>query len=111
MDYEGVDKVILRIPSNSLEYIRVPVRATEDGTEVDPTGDDVFMTFTLTEDEPSDSDWQSAEWETNGSIYYARILVGPSSDAELDDGEWFVWVKVIDSPEEPVRRAGSVIVE
>ena len=102
---------IAEISAVSLEYVKVPVSAREDGAVVDPTADTVQMAF-LTSGSPGVSDWKSGSWETdattNPDTYYARCLVGPSGGTiTLTAGSTYqVWVKVTDNPETPVKRAG-----
>ena len=97
----------IRRPVLSTEYVRVPIAARENGVEVNPTSDAVYLALT-TGDEPASGDWHVGSWETDDSTYYARLLVGPSSLA-LAAGVWIVWVKVTDSPEIPVRKAGRLV--
>ena len=96
------------IAASSVEYVRVPVSATASGSAVDPTADTVVMAFMATASEPGASDWKTASWETDATTtpdtYYARCLVG--SAVTLTAGTYTVWVKVTDSPETPVKRAG-----
>jgi hypothetical protein len=103
----------LEISSLSKEYIRVPVSATAAGVPVNPTADVVQMAF-VTSGEPAGGDWKSADWETNAETspptYYARCLVGPGGTVTLADGTYQIWVKVTDSPEVPVKRAGVLVV-
>ena len=96
----------MQISSLTKEYVRVAVAATEAGAPVIPTGDVVQMAFTVNGADPVGGDWKSATWETSGSIYYARCLVGPGGTVALAVGHYLVWVKVTDSPEVPVRSAG-----
>ena len=98
----------LKISSESLEYVRVPVSATDNGASVDPTDDTVNMAFLASGIEPDVADWQTAEWETDNGTYYARCLVGPGGTIELENGKYVVWVKIIDNPEIPVRSVGTL---
>lgn len=97
------------ISAASVEYVRVPVSATASGSAVDPTADTVQMAFLATAAAPVSGDWKTASWETDANTtpdtYYARCLVG--SAVTLTAGTTYtVWVKVTDSPETPVKRAG-----
>lgn len=97
------------ISAASVEYVRVPVSATASGSAVDPTADTVQMAFLATAAAPVSGDWKTASWETDATTtpdtYYARCLVG--SVVTLTAGTTYtVWVKVTDSPETPVKRAG-----
>lgn len=100
--------MVAEIASSSVEYVRVPVSASAAGVAVDPTADTVQMAFLATASAPVSGDWKTASWETDASTnpdtYYARCLVG--SAVTLTAGTYTVWVKVTDSPETPVKRAG-----
>lgn len=101
----------MELAAASTEYIRVPVSATDAGEPIDISGDSVRMGFTSVNGE-APTTWHLAEWETVGSTYNARCLVGPDSGGgpELERGSWAVWVKITDSPEVPVLRAGFLSV-
>lgn len=100
--------MLAEISASSIEYVRVPVSATASGSAVDPTADTVQMAFLATSAAPVSGDWKTASWETDATTtpdtYYARCLVG--SAITLTAGTYTVWVKVTDSPETPVKRAG-----
>lgn len=100
----------MKISSLSREYVRCPISATEAGVTVNPSVDTVVMAFTLDGAEPAAADWKAATWETAGTTYYARCLVGPGGTVVLPDGVYTVWVKVTDNPEVPVLRAGRALV-
>lgn len=105
--------VDLEIAALSREYVRVPIQAYEDGAAVDPTGDTVVMAFTALTAQPASGDWKAASWETDATTdpdtYYARTEIGPGSTVgALAAGDYFVWVKITDSPEVPVKRAGTL---
>lgn len=92
----------------SKEYVRVKVSASEAGAAVDPTTDTVVMAFPVHGVAPVTGDWKAASWETAGSAFYARCLVGPSGTVTLAVGSYDVWVKVTDSPEVPAIKAGQL---
>ena len=100
---------MVEVSASSVEYVRVPVYAKNNGAVYDPTGDTVHMAFMSSTATPGASDWKTASWETDATTdpdtYYARCLVG--SAVTLTAGTTYhVWVKVTDSPETPVKRAG-----
>jgi hypothetical protein len=104
-----------RIPelsTASLEYVQVAISAEEAGTAVDPTADTVQMAFIAGATAPVTGDWKTASWTTDPTTYpptyRAQCLVGPSGTVTLAAGTWTVWVKVTDSPEIPVKRAGQI---
>lgn len=101
----------IRISKLTKEYVRVPVAAKENGVVVDPTNPvlTVEMAFTTGADP---SVWSAAGWETDGTTYFARILVGgPSTGAavELAAGTYVAWVRITDTPERPVVRADNLV--
>lgn len=101
---------IAEISTASLEYVRVPVSATASGAAVNPTSGTVQMAFIDGTSAPASGDWKTASWETDSGTepdtYYARCLVGTGGAVTLTAATYSVWVKVTDSPEVPVRRAG-----
>ncbi|GIH07420.1 hypothetical protein Rhe02_54870 [Rhizocola hellebori] len=92
----------------AVTYVKVPVRVTESGASVDPTGATVQMAFTASDVDPVSGDWKTASWETDATTtpdtYLARCLVG--SAVTLAVGTYDVWVKILASPETVVDRAG-----
>lgn len=94
----------------SLEYIKVPVNVKKNGVYVDPSLSPAYMAFLSSKTaKPVDGDWKSSTWEPGlGHKYYIRCLVGPGGAATLVAGMYWVWVKIVDSPETPIRQVGSV---
>lgn len=102
---------MLTIAAASLEYVRVPVTATAAGLPVDPTSDSVAMAFMPNPTtQPGSGDWHTASWDTGtfGGRYIAQCLIGPGGGVQLNPATWWVWVKIVDSPEVPVRAAGTL---
>lgn len=101
---------LLQLSSLSTEYVRVPVSAFEDGVEVNPSPLAVEMAFPAYGVEPAGGDWVTAEWEPGAACggWFARCLVGPAGAVTLANGSYDVWVRVTDSPETPVRKAGPI---
>lgn len=98
----------LSLSALTLEYVKVAVAATVNGSAIDPTADAVQMAFPLAGVDPISGDWKTASWETVSGIYYARCLVGPAGTITLAANLYDVWVKVTDTPETPVRKAGQL---
>jgi len=94
----------------SLEYIKVPVNVKKNGVYVNPTADTVSMAFLSTKTAvPTVGDWKASSWEPGlGHVYYIRCLVGPSGVITLTPGFYWVWIRIVDSPETPVRQVGSI---
>lgn len=103
---------MLTLYAASLEYVRVPMAVEKSGAPYDPTADTVVMAFIAGPAAPTSGDWKTASWDTDASTYpptyYAQCLVGPGGTVTLAAGTWTVWVKVTDSPEVPVKRAGQM---
>lgn len=103
----------LVIPSVSTEYVRVSVSGSESGTFVNPTTVPVSMAFMQSGEEPEPGDWTTASWDTDDSTpvptFYALCLVGPGA-VVLPDGDYAVWTRVEDTPENAVRRAGRLVI-
>lgn len=96
--------------SISLEYVRVPVAATVNGAAVDPTSDAVKFAFKPEGVTPATGDFVTGSWETAGSVYLARCLVGPAGAAVLTPGSYRIWIKITDSPEVPARDVDSITI-
>lgn len=98
--------------ASALKYVRVPMSAQKSGAAYDPTADTVTMAFIAGPAAPAGGDWKTASWDADASTYpptyYAQCLVGPAGTVTLAAGTWTVWVKVTDSPEVPVERAGQM---
>lgn len=100
----------VRLSSLSTEYVKVPVKWIEEGQAVDPTLLPVKFAF-LISGEPIEADWKTGSWETGGSTYFARCLVGPAGVATLADGTYAMWLRVTSTPETPVKRVGTLVIE
>lgn len=96
----------------SNEYVRVPMASQRAGAPYDPTADVVQLAFLAGAGPPQSGDWKTASWDTDSSTYpptyRAQCLVGPAGTVTLTAGVWSVWVKITDSPEVPVKRAGNI---
>lgn len=104
---------MLSVSRASTEYIRVPMASERAGAPYDPTGDTVVMAFLAGAGPPESGDWKTASWDTDATTYpptyLAQCLIGPTGGTvTLTAGIWTVWVRVTDSPEIPVKRAGQI---
>lgn len=103
---------MLTIAALSNEYVRIPVAASTSGVDVDPTGDTVALAFVPQDTVPGNSDWKTGSWETDNTstppTHYARCIVGPVSGVvTLVSGNIYeIWIKISDSPEVPIKKAG-----
>lgn len=98
------------ISSTSVVYVRAAVSATVLGANYNPTADVVAMAFLLAGAAPVLGDWKVATWETVGTSYNTRILVGPGTAVALVAGIYNVWVKITDAPEIPSIMVGTLTV-
>lgn len=94
----------------SLQYVKVPISAEEEGVPIDPTAGTVTMAFLATGTKPDTGDWKTADWETDATRtparYKARCLVGPGGTVTLAAGTYVVWWKITGiTPEVPIGTA------
>lgn len=91
------------IPAVSIEYLHVPVTASVllDAQTVELT--------VLTGAPDETTSWIAATWTGDAATTRtARLLIGPGTQVPLATGTWQVWVRVTDTPEVPVRSAGTL---
>jgi hypothetical protein len=95
--------------ATSLEYIKCRVEKRINGVVVSPTGDVVAMAFTLSKT-GAGATFKTADWETTSEGYFVRCLIGPGGgETTLTAGkQYYVWVKITDSPEVPVKPGGML---
>lgn len=96
----------VEIPSVSTEYARVRLTAdVELGTQV------VELAFLASSTaEPEAGDWETATWLGDaGTTRHAGVLVGPGA-LVLAEGTYWIWWRIADTPEIPVRKAGRITV-
>jgi hypothetical protein len=99
----------LNLSSLSTEYVQVPVSIIASGEPIDPTGDTVQFAF-MKSGKPTDPDWVNGTWDSAPGGYLAQCLVGPAGDATLALGTYQIWLKVVDTPEVPVRQVGLLAI-
>ena len=95
----------------STVFIKSQITATVNGVyPYNPTADVVEAAFVAPGTNPGALDWKAATWETKGTTYSARALVGPGPGAviNLPVGTYRMWVRITDNPEIPVLDAGNV---
>lgn len=91
---------MLEIPSISKEYLHVPVTGQGD---VDSFPVEIAV-IPNGQEEPAGGDWHTAQWDGTD----AKILIGPGTDVELDDGTYQVWVRLTATPEVPAIHSGPL---
>jgi hypothetical protein len=89
----------------SLENIAVSVTAP---SAVNPTSYSVEFAFMAVPppNQPVISQWVTGSWQSTSLPYLALCLVGPDGTIQLTPGQWYVWFKILASPEIPVKYAG-----
>jgi hypothetical protein len=101
----------------SLVNLRVVVHATVNGNAAyNPTADVVqfgFQNEATNLQSVAPSSWSTGSWETDVigglTVYVARILVGPGGTFVPSAAtNYWLWVKVTDSPEIPVMFVGEL---
>jgi len=96
----------------SLEFHRWAVAATLDGAPHDPTQDPLtFALSTATDADPvaPTDGFVNGQWETEApSVYVACLLCGPGGAVAPTPGTYYVWMKVTDSPESPLRLVDTL---
>lgn len=97
---------VYTIRRQSLEYLPVKVDAFKLGAPYDPTADPVQIALPVINTDPTT--YKDATWQTVGTDHIAEILVGPGGDFDLNKGDYDIIVKITDSPELPVLRAGRL---
>jgi hypothetical protein len=98
------------INSLSTEYVQVSVQVQVGGTIANPTGDTVQFAFVPGSAYPVT--WYAGSWITTvQGDFIAQCLVGPeNSGVVLAPGMYTVWVQITDSPEVPIKPAGSLAI-
>jgi hypothetical protein len=93
--------------------VHASVAASSAGVDIDPTIDAVALAFVAQGSLPAAGDWKTGSWlndtTTVPTTHFARALVGPSPGVvTLAPGIFDVYVRVTDSPEQPIKKAGSL---
>ena len=99
----------------STQFVVIPLAAAKAGAAYNPTSDTLQFTFMPTATQvPVTADWVSGSWETvtNSPVYpyNAKCLIGPSGVTALTLGNYYMYMKVTDSPEIPVFVAGTLAI-
>lgn len=92
---------IPRIPSISLEYLKVPI-AGPAGVDLD----EFPVEFAIVDDGeiPASGDWEDGLWIGTS----AAVLIGPAGTITLTPGTYDVYVRLTATPEIPVLESGSI---
>lgn len=93
----------------STVYVKSRIIATVNGATYNPTGDPVEVAFKPPGVDPAGPDWHAASWETAGTSYHARLLVGPVGGLVLAAGTYKMWIRITDAPEVPVLEAPGTV--
>lgn len=111
---EDVPPSVKFIAHASTEYVTIDVGEFFQGTgvPVNPTDDDVYFAFLATPGaEPGVDDWLAGAWVSGGPPYLAQILIGPANDGlVLAIGTYSIWFQLIDTPEQPAAKIGTLYI-
>ena len=92
---------MLKIPSLSVEYLKIPISGASDLATFP-----VEMAVVPDGQDPDSDDWKTAEWSTGGE---AMVLIGPGTTLPLTKGVTYVaWARLTLAPETPVLTSGKV---
>lgn len=100
------------IPFGSTEYVNVNVSLAVPGIgDESPLADLVYLAFMTTSATPQSGDWHAATWTTSSAPYVASVLVGPDNGGlDLAQGYYYVWLKLVDTPQVPFILAGTLVI-
>lgn len=59
---------------------------------------------------PTVTDYVDAVLVQEGGVWWVRLLIGPGGDVTLAPGDWQEWVRIIDNPEQPLRKPGILVI-
>ncbi|MFI5880807.1 hypothetical protein [Streptomyces sp. NPDC051554] len=98
----------------SCEYVGADVTVTVQGQPYNPTTDPVDFAVTAIGGRPTT--WYEGGWDGSDPIpgtnaYRAQVLVGPGSPGPtLTKGKYALYIRITDSPEQPVIPVGQLTV-
>jgi hypothetical protein len=103
---------VLERVKESRESILVPVVLLDDGAVVDPTSLTVTASVVSVGNAPGT--FTPATWDENTNTdpdtYAVEVEIGPGSTiGTLERGDWWVYVKITDTPELPVLRSPTTL--
>ncbi|MFF1284294.1 hypothetical protein ACFVY4_26580 [Streptomyces sp. NPDC058299] len=102
------------IDRDSRQFVLAHVDVTVAGQPYDPTADPVEFAFAAIGGRPAT--WYPGGWDGTQPIagtnaYRAQVLIGPgSSGPTLAPGRYAVWLRITDTPEQPVLSVGQLVV-
>ena len=97
----------LTLSSLTKEYVETIVSA-----RYDPTSLPVEFAFVAEGVEPEEADWSPGGWRAVGEKpYVARILIGPGTNVVLADGKYRAWLRIVATPEVPVRPFDTLTIK
>lgn len=107
----------MELSQNSRETVRVDVAADTasqtTGAPYDPRADAIYFAVVPQNNEaPSPAlpgVWKAGAWDPNGPPWVATIVVGPGAWV-IAQGNWDLWVMIVDPADQPVLKAGVLSV-
>lgn len=101
----------LSISSLSTEYVHVVITVVDLTNPVDVSTSTAELAFPFGAANPADGDWVPALLSGSSPRLVAKVLIGPRSSLVLAGGRTYgVWLRLTDSPEQPVYQAGTLSV-
>ena len=101
----------MRQAAAATEFVGVPIDVSADPTDL-ATEIAVVDVYAPTP-EVGDDAWHTADWKEGAADpYVIQLLVGPGDGGQLEltAGRWYsVCARIVDLPEEPIRRVGPLI--
>ena len=70
----------------------------------------VLVALLPAEQRPLPGNWVAGVLVQENSVWWVRLLVGPGGDIELTVGDWQEWVRILDNPEQPLRKPGILVI-
>jgi hypothetical protein len=102
------------IDRDSRQYVQAQVDVTVAGQPYNPTVDTVEFAFAAIGGRPQT--WYPGGWDgvqpiPGTNAYRAQVLVGPGSNGPtLAAGQYAVFLRITDTPEQPVINVGQLAV-
>ena len=111
------------ISAGSTEYVRVPVRARDNGAVVDPTIYTVSAAMVNADypdgvRAPATASYFAQTWDTDaGPTYFVEVLVGasgaldPTGPSSSEDSVTYdLWIRIIAGSEDLRRKVGQIVI-
>ncbi|HEY9521905.1 MAG TPA: hypothetical protein VIR33_01595 [Thermopolyspora sp.] len=95
----------IRVPLGSKEYVKLPLVEYPDGV----TSLDVEMSIVAYPGHAAADDWHTAEWDPGATAPTCRVLIGPDTSLDLDEGTYILRARITADPERPIVAADGLL--